>query len=36
MKKKIMDLSEQDRNDIEKAREWTGIQPIAPVEEEDR
>jgi hypothetical protein len=31
-----MDLSEQDRSGIEKAREWAGRQPVAPVEEEDR
>jgi hypothetical protein len=31
-----MDLSEQDRIGIEKARDWVGRQPVAPVEEEDR
>jgi hypothetical protein len=31
-----MDVSEQDRIGIEKARDWVGRQPVAPVEEEDR
>lgn len=31
-----MDLSEQDRGGIEKAREWAQRQPVPPVEEEDR
>jgi hypothetical protein len=31
-----MDLSEQDRIGIEKARDWVGRQPITPVEKENR
>jgi hypothetical protein len=31
-----MDLSEQDRIGIEKARDWARRQPVAPIEEEDR